>query len=163
MNGGATFCASGRHRYRLWRRWSDGPVVGFCLLNPSTADADRNDPTIRRCIGFARAWGYGGVEVVNLFAFRATDPRELRRATDAVGRANDRHLAAAARRVDAMVVAWGVHGAWQSRDRDALALLSRWTRPLALGWTRSGAPRHPLYLRRDVRPRALASVARSAA
>jgi hypothetical protein len=133
------------------------------MLNPSTADAVRDDPTIRRCIGFARRWGYGGVEVVNLFAFRASDPRALRGAPDPVGEKNDRHLASVARRVDAMVVAWGVHGALAARDREVLTLLSRWARLLALGWTRSGSPRHPLYLRRDVRPRPLSSASRSAA
>ncbi|TMF61888.1 MAG: DUF1643 domain-containing protein, partial [Chloroflexi bacterium] len=68
---GATFSADRRYRYRLWRRWDGArPVVAFVMLNPSTADARRDDPTIRRCIGFAKSWGFGGVEVVNLFAYR---------------------------------------------------------------------------------------------
>ena len=138
-------------------------MLGFCMLNPSTADASRDDPTIRRCIGFARAWGYGGVEIVNLFALRATEPRVLRQARDRVGAHNDRQILAAARRVDTMVVAWGIHGALAGRDREVLALLSQRIRLLILGRTRHGLPRHPLYLRRDVRPRALGASSRRAA
>ena len=159
---GARFSGDHRYRYRLWRRWSPGPVVGFCMLNPSTADASRDDPTIRRCIGFARAWGYGGVEVVNIFALRATEPSRLRSARDRIGPGNDAALVAAAARVDVLVIAWGVHGTLLERDRTVLALLNR-TRLLALGWTRSGQPRHPLYVRRDARPFAIASASRSAA
>ncbi|HKY50413.1 MAG TPA: DUF1643 domain-containing protein [Candidatus Limnocylindria bacterium] len=156
MSAGARFSRDRRYRYRLWRRWDRSrPSIAFCMLNPSTADERSDDPTIRRCIGFARAWGYGGVEVVNLFALRATDPRELRRARDPVGERNDAYLRSAAGRSAAMVVAWGVHGALLARDVRALATLSRRARLLALGWTKSGAPRHPLYLRRDARPLAV--------
>ncbi len=153
MIGGALFSADGRYRYRLWRRWDPSRrVIAFCMLNPSTADAERDDPTIRRCIGFARAWGRGGVEVVNLFALRATDPISLRDSSDPVGSENDRAIAAAARRARAVVIAWGMHGMLGARDREVLALLSRRTRLLCLGWTVQGQPRHPLYLRRDVQP-----------
>ncbi len=114
------------------------------MLNPSTADAERDDPTIRRCAGFARSWGFGGMTVVNLFALRATDPARLRRARDPVGRDNDRHIAAAAS-AGLVVVAWGVHGRLGERDRAVLALLSG-CRPGCLGTTRGGHPRHPLYL-----------------
>jgi hypothetical protein len=138
-------------------------VIGFCMLNPSTADAARDDPTIRRCIGFARSWGYAGVEVVNLFALRATDPRELWRVRDPVGPDNDRALKDATRRIAGMVLAWGAHGALLDRDRDVLRLLSPRTRLLALGWTVRRRPRHPLYLRRDVSPFALATGERSVA
>ncbi len=157
MISGAAFSADRRYRYRLWRRWGSGPVVGFCMLNPSTADASRDDPTIRRCIGFAHAWGYAGLEVLNLFGLRATQPWMLRRADDPVGRDNDAHVRAAAADVVAVVIAWGVHGTLGARDREMLALLSPRTRLLALGWTRAGQPRHPLYLRGDVRPIAIAA------
>ena len=123
----------------------------FVMLNPSTANAKRDDPTIRRCMGFARAWGFGGVDVVNLFAFRATDPRALREAADPIGPANDRHLRRAVRSAGLIVLAWGAHE--MARDRAARA------RPLfnrpgsrCLGLTQSGEPRHPLYLRRDASP-----------
>ena len=112
----------------------------FVMLNPSTADAERDDPTIRRCIGFARGWGYGRLEVVNLFAYRAASPRELFSATDPVGRANERFLASA---TDDVVVAWGNHGRradWKLRKAAAHG------RPRCLGITALGEPMHPLYV-----------------
>jgi hypothetical protein len=154
MRRSAVFDASGHYRYRLTRVWAAGlPRVAFVLLNPSTADHRRDDPTIRRCVGFARAWGYGSVEVVNLFAWRATRPRDLHRAREPVGSDNGRHLRAAVRRAERVVVAWGTHGAWRGRDRAALALLRRWgCAPLCLGLTRDGQPRHVLYLPHQTRP-----------
>ena len=164
MSGGAQFSRDRRYRYRLWRRWDPSrPQIAFCMLNPSTADERADDPTIRRCIGFARDWGYGGVEIVNIFALRATDPRELRSADDPIGRANDAHVIEVAQRSSAVVIAWGVHGALLARGAAALRLLSPRARLLALGWTRAGEPRHPLYLRRDVRPIDVAAGRRSAA
>ena len=133
------------------------------MLNPSTADESTDDPTIRRCIGFARVWGYGGLEVVNLFALRTTDPRELRLSRDPIGGLNDAYLVDAMTRSAATVIAWGAHGVFRSRAAAALGLLSPRARLLALGWTNSGEPRHPLYLRRDVRPIVVGSGRRSAA
>lgn len=153
--GGAVFDPSRRYRYRLWRRWADGgEVVAFVMLNPSTADARRDDPTIRRCGGFARAWGFAAMTVVNLFALRATDPARLRRARDPVGRDNDRHILAAAGGCDALVLAWGNAGALGGRDRAVLALLAG-VRTDCLGLTGAGQPRHPLYLPRATRRRPL--------
>jgi hypothetical protein len=136
------------YRYLLWRRWADADSLLFVMLNPSTADAGRDDPTIRRCRGLAAAWGFGGVEIANLYAFRATDPRDLARARAPVGARNDDVLADAAARAGAIVVAWGIHGEAQRAAAVARLLAPR---PLyCLGITRSGAPRHPLYVRRDV-------------
>lgn len=164
MSEGAQFSHDRRYRYRLWRRWDPArPQIAFCMLNPSTADERADDPTIRRCIGFARDWGYGGVEIVNIFALRAADPRELRRAHDPIGRANDAHVIDVAQRSAAVVIAWGAHGALLARGAAALRLLSPRARLLALGWTRAGEPRHPLYLRRDVRPIDVAAGRRYAA
>ncbi len=152
MERSARFDRSGVYRYSLTRRWSGGGgAVAFVMLNPSTADALRDDPTIRRCIGFARAWGFGALEVVNLFAFRATHPSQLRAAADPVGPRNNRILRAALSRADAVVAAWGVHGSWGGRDRAVLRLLSArkdqtWPAPQCLGLTKQGHPRHPLYL-----------------
>ena len=152
---GALFDATRRYRYLLWRRWAEaGAVVVFVMLNPSTADAERDDPTIRRCGGFARAWGFAAMTVVNLFALRATDPARLRRARDPIGCDNDRHIAAAAAAGDALVLAWGAHGGLGGRDRAVLALVAD-RRPECLGVTRAGQPRHPLYLPRATRPRPL--------
>lgn len=150
MTGGARFSADGRYRYRLWRHWdASRPRVAFVMLNPSTADARRDDPTIRRCIGFARRWGFGGVEVVNLFALRAPDPRALRVAADPVGPANDRYLRRTLRSVSHIVLAWGTDR-MARRSSGARLLFSR-RRSRCLGLTRSGEPRHPLYLRGDAR------------
>lgn len=147
--GGARFDTSGRYRYRLWRRWSTCyPPAVFVMLNPSTADASNLDPTCRRCVGFAREWGYGGIEVVNLFALRSTDPSALYGAADPVGPENDAAIVEAAL-LGPVVAAWGVHGALNRRGREVAALLRRELgKPLlCLGVTVRGEPRHPLYLK----------------
>ena len=142
--------AHGRYRYRLWRCWLPGAATAvWVMLNPSTADDVRDDPTIRRCIALARAWGFGGMEVVNLFGLRATRPVDLRAARDPVGPANDEALVGAARRGDAVFAAWGIHGV--PRAEAARALL-RDCAVWCLGVTRGGQPRHPLYVPAAVRP-----------
>ena len=129
-----------------------GGPVGFVMLNPSTADAERDDPTIRRVRGLARGLGYGRVVVANLYALRATDPKALRTHPDPVGPEGDRHLAALAGEVPDIVCAWGVHAA-PERARAVAALLgAAGARLWHLGLTKAGAPRHPLYVRRDVAP-----------
>src|SRR6266705_3414259 len=108
---GAVFDIIGRYRYSLWRAWSAyHPRIAFILLNPSTADEQRNDPTIRRCMGFARAWNFGSVEVVNLFAYRARDSRELLKIDDPVGEENNYHLNQAVERCSTVVLGWGTRG-----------------------------------------------------
>jgi len=150
----ATFDPSRRYRYRLSRIWAaDDPVVAFVMLNPSTADAHRLDPTVRRCVGFARSWGFGGIEVVNLFAYRATDPAELLRCPEPVGAGNDRAVLAAALRADLVVAAWGAGGGHGDRGATVTArLAARGVALCAIGRTKTGQPRHPLYVRGDVRP-----------
>jgi hypothetical protein len=141
---------TGAYRYSLTREWDAAlPRVCFCMLNPSTADALRDDPTIRRCIGFARSWGYGSLEVINLFAYRATSPGELRAADDPVGPQNDWHIGQAAGRASLIIVAWGAHGSFLARD---VPVAERLAGALCLGMTRTGYPRHPLYVRGDTRP-----------
>lgn len=134
----------GRYRYWLRRSWRTGSgVVCFVMLNPSTADAEIDDPTIRRCVSFAQAWGYSALSVRNLFALRATDPRELLKAEDPVGPLGDVELGVA-KTADRVVVAWGAKVPFD-RDRKALALLEG--APLwCLGTTKHGHPRHPLYV-----------------
>ena len=157
VTGGASFSVDRRYRYRLWRRWDRSrPAVAFCMLNPSTADERRDDPTVRRCVGFARAWGFGGIDVLNLFALRASDPRTLRAAPDPVGPRNDEHIVRATMRAGLIVVAWGARGGFLDRDRSVLGLLGRLAHPACLGWTQGGHPRHPLYVRNDARPRRFA-------
>ena len=147
MTRGATIDATGCYRYSLWREWdANEPRVAFVLLNPSTADAQRDDPTVCRCIGLAQAWGCGSLEVVNLFAYRATNPRVLREVADPVGPENDRYLLAAAHRAQKIVLAWGARGDLHGRDRVILGLLAGGGELDCLGTTRCGRPRHPLYV-----------------
>ena len=144
MQKDAEFSDCGRYRYRLSRVWNDRiPSVLFIGLNPSTADAEQDDPTVRRCIGFARQWGYGGMVLVNLFAWRATDPRELKRVIDPIGPENDRWIAAEAARAGRIVAIWGNGGRLGDRDR---AVLRRLGAVYCMGRTKKGCPRHPLYL-----------------
>jgi hypothetical protein len=144
------FDVSGSYRYSLWRAWSaSNPRIAFILLNPSTADEERNDPTIRRCIGFARAWKFGSVEVVNLFAHRATDARELLKVDDPVGDENDLFLIQAVERCSTVVVGWGIRGTLLGRDSQVLSLLAGRKDVFCLGITKDGQPRHPLYVKGD--------------
>jgi hypothetical protein len=137
-----------RYRYGLSRVWeATGPGLLFVMLNPSTADEHRNDPTIARCEARARRLGFGGVRIANLFAFRATRPAELRRAADPVGPENDALLRDWSRKAALVVAAWGVHGSFRGRDRAAIALLGPELHHLGL--TRAGHPRHPLYVRNE--------------
>ena len=146
----AALSPCGRYRYGLWRRWSAGRgellVVG---LNPSRADGHCDDPTLRRCIGFAQAWGFQGLRVANLFAWRARDPVQLRRVGDPVGPDNDRWLLQLAEGAELILAAWGNRGQWQGRDQRVLTLLGPWH---CLGFSAQGAPLHPLYLPRSCRP-----------
>lgn len=133
----------GDYRYSLSRVWEQElPRVTWVLLNPSTADAEQLDPTMRRCVSFAKREGFGGMEVVNLYAFRTKSPRAMLDASDPVGAENDSVLAS----VRGVVIAgWGVH-AKQARVAAAVRLLPPL---LSLGTTREGHPRHPLYVRAD--------------
>jgi hypothetical protein len=147
---GAVFDPTRSYRYRLWRVWEcDRPRLSFIMLNPSTADATQDDPTIRRCLGFATAWGFGALEVVNLFAYRATSPRELRRADDPVGPKNDRHILECVHNVDQIVVAWGNHGNFKRRDRAVIGLIENLNNIYCLKPTKTGQPYHPLYVNRE--------------
>ncbi len=145
----ALFDATRQYRYRLWREWDAvAPRVGFVMLNPSQADETVNDPTIRRCVGFARSWGYGAVEVVNLFAYRTPHPKHLRQVGDPIGQDNDRTLIEFAQRVDRIILAWGNWGTLHSRDQQAIALFSV-ADLYCFGVTKQGQPMHPLYLPSD--------------
>ncbi len=140
----------GRYRYRLWRKWGEGSPLLFVMLNPSTADASIDDATIRRCVGFAQRAGFGELEVVNLYAYRATDPDDLRRAGYPVGPDNDAHIAEAALASAAVCVAWGANTAGLLRSGEVLPMLrGLGVEPLCLRITRSGHPQHPLYLPSD--------------
>lgn len=153
---GATWSHDGYHRYSLWRIWDvDIPRVAFIGLNPSTADERYNDPTVHRCQQFAARWGYGGLYMLNIFAYRATDPADMRAADDPVGYRNDLTLCstAALDAVTLLLCCWGAHGAHLQRgDRVARMLAADGHTLACLGTTKHGHPRHPLYLRADVAP-----------
>ena len=153
--GGAVYSPCGQWRYLLWRMESRrAAMIGMGLLNPSTADHLRDDPTIRQCRMRARRAGAKGVLVWNLFAFRATKPADLKRADDPVGPDNDEAIALAVEATRRTVLAWGIHGAHRGRDREVLAQLAGATCGFwILGQTDNGHPRHPLYLPTETRLR----------
>jgi hypothetical protein len=146
---GAVFSHDRRYRYALWRRWDGGDLCAFVMLNPSTADEKQDDPSVRRCIGFARDWGFSGVVVGNIFALRSTDPSILQIDPYPIGTENDDwigriHVAAAQ-----CVAAWGVHGALRQRG----TLVRKSLSPLFhLGLTKNGHPVHPLYQPKRLTP-----------
>src|SRR5207245_4694212 len=123
-DSGAVFSACRRWRYLLWRRWDAArPAANFLMLNPSTADELRLDPSCTRARLYAEGWGYGALIVTNLFGWRATDPDEMKAAREPVGRGNDRAILAAARESGIVVCAWGNHGAHRGRSAHVLDLL----------------------------------------
>jgi len=151
MKSGAHFSRCRRFRYALWREWDvELPAVLMIGLNPSTADATNNDPTIRRCIGFARDWGFGAVWVLNLFAFRATYPGDLKAAVDPVGPRNDEWVRRVARQVDRVVAVWGNHGAFLDRSTRVRSMLGERLDVIRLN--AGGEPAHPLYLPKGLQP-----------
>jgi hypothetical protein len=134
-------------RYRLGRQWGAGLPLAFVMLNPSTADANVDDATIRRCVRFAQSNGFAAIEVVNLFAYRATKPEDLRCGGYKVGPDNDRHIAEAVRGAGAVCVAWGSNVAGLERPQIVLPLIRRQgVEPMCLRLTRGGYPQHPLML-----------------
>jgi hypothetical protein len=150
----ATFNEERTHRFRLSRVWDElGPRLNFLMLNPSTADAFVLDRTVRRCVGFAQAWGYGSLEVTNVFALRSPYPRELKRVDDPVGAGNDDAILAAARDADLVIAAWGVHAAYLDRETHVRSLLDRaGAQVKALVLTKDGHPGHPLYVAQETVP-----------
>ena len=151
MNASATFSPDGLYRYRLTREWSNvHPSLAWIMLNPSTADAIHDDPTIRKCIKFAQRWGYGRIEVVNLFAFRATNPAELRRVAHPVGSLNDTTIGEVLDEALDVVCAWGVNNPIPERATQVMGMIhDRRIIPKALRITKDWHPGHPLYIRDD--------------
>ena len=152
-NGAAEFSPDRKYRYTLWRERGLPLVNGyvqFIGLNPSTADETTDDPTVTRMWRFAWLWGYGRLCVTNAFAYRATDPRHMMAQPDPVGANNDDHILTVAHGASLIVCAWGVNGTHMNREAVLLEKLSDY--PLChLGLTKRGHPKHPLYLRGDLR------------
>jgi hypothetical protein len=156
MERKAVISDCGQYRYTLSRLWSDERPCVFVMLNPSTADADIDDPTIRRCVGFARREGCGSIFVVNLFAFRATSPKDMRAASDPTGPDNDwvlrRTFDTALEAGSPVIAAWGAHGKFKDRDETVHKIARAAGVHLhCLGRTNDCSPRHPLYLSNDAR------------
>ena len=166
MIRGAVLSDDGRYRYSLERRWeekgNDCGTIGWVMLNPSTADVMEDDPTIRRCIGFSEAWGYSGMIICNLMAWRSTDPAELPDYDQAMGPLRDHYLVRMGLECDDIVLAWGANRGkrmgWDNvrhtldllrSSQSALRtdIMSPWLH--CLGCTASGDPKHPLYLAKD--------------
>ena len=151
---GAVFSECRRWRYLLWRQWdSSRPIANFLMLNPSTADEWKLDPSCTRARVYAERWGYGALIVTNLFGWRATDPEAMKAVRDPVGRGNDRAIVRAARESRIVVCAWGNHGAHLERSAKVLSLLAKAGVPLhALKMNGAGEPAHPLYLPGNLQP-----------
>lgn len=143
-----------RYRYLLTREWDlHGQRVLFIMLNPSTATEVQNDPTVERCERRARTLGYGAFRVINIFAWRDTDPRAMRRADDPVGPENDAVILNSVSWADSVICAWGTHGAHLNRGPQVATLLRSTNVPLLhLGLTKDGHPKHPLYIAYTQRP-----------
>lgn len=174
---GADLSDCGTYRYLLWREWrgthdpehwrwlgakdGNGAELGepksclFVMLNPSTADGEEDDPTIRRCVAFAKAWKYERLEVVNLFAYRATEPAELLTAGDIIhAPRNQSVVERAAQDAGIIICAWGAHGNHGQQDEIVRGWMSEY-RHYALGFTQGGQPKHPLYLKSTTMPVAM--------
>lgn len=159
MSSSAIISPCGLYRYRLTRSWDnaghmpDSPRrVCWIMLNPSTADAEQDDPTIRRCIRFSKAWGYDGMIVVNCFALRGTNPEDIQDSREAgvdpVGPENDAAITQAVNECTLTICAWGTHAKY--RGQKVVGMISR---PQCLGLNRDGSPKHPLYLPASTKPR----------
>ncbi|WP_176451091.1 DUF1643 domain-containing protein [Halorubrum sp. Ea1] len=151
MDSDAVLSPDRVYRYRLSRTWDrDNPTLGFIMLNPSTADESEDDNTIRRCLGYAKDWGYGSILVGNLFAYRATDRSQLREYNNPIGPKNDEHLRSICEEVDMTVAAWGTDGALYNRGPEVVEMLD--ADLYALNRTKEGHPNHPLYQPKDAEP-----------
>jgi hypothetical protein len=144
----AIISEDGLYRYTLQRHWGPGEYMLFVMLNPSTADAELDDPTIRRCMGFAKREGFGGITVVNLYAYRATQPKELLTVEDPVGPNNDFYLFSQLqeRSDGSVVVAWGTNAREDRILRFKDIARQAGTELYCLGTTKNGSPKHPLYI-----------------
>lgn len=163
---GAIISDDETYRYQLWRTWDAGKSrLGWVMLNPSTADETEDDPTIRRCVNYAKEWGYGSIVVGNLFALRATDPDQLRDHPDPVGPHNDYHLEAICEEAERVVAAWGATydtGLGFTRRINVTSLLGQEAGEFyALDTTKEGHPVHPLYQPADAELQRYADTERS--
>ena len=156
--GAAVFSLDEQYRYVLRRILppmfgvEPDKRVAFVMLNPSIATESDDDPTIRRCIGYATSWGYSNLYVINLFALRSTDPKGIYRHDSPIGEQNDEFIKAIATGADLVIMAWGTHGKHLDRALHVRSMLKEVCKPHYLALTKDGQPRHPLYLKADLKP-----------
>ncbi len=150
LDHGADFSKCRKYRYTLWRIWNlNKPKVMFIGLNPSTADEINNDPTVTRCINYSKLWGYGGMYMMNIFAFRTTYPSELKKSTNPIGIDNDYWIKKVSKSVDKCIGAWGNDGDFLDRSKEIIKLIPQL---YCLKINNSGEPSHPLYLKSTLKP-----------
>ena len=148
----AEFSPDRVHRYALWRTWNESKGIAmFVGLNPSTADEVKNDPTVTRCINYAKRWEFGGMIMGNIFAFRATDPKVMKDSADPVGPDNDQWLLKLAKETSLIVAVWGNHGEFMERGKAVLRLFEE-TDLHCLALNKTGHPKHPLYCSKALKP-----------
>jgi len=149
VNKNATFSDCRKYRYGLSRTWNGKKkTILFIGLNPSTANEKIDDPTIRRCINYAQNWGYGSLLMVNLFAYRATSPSELKNVKNPIGNDNDLHIIELSKKADLAVAAWGNKGSYLNRDKEVKKIIPIL---MCLKINKSGQPAHPLYQKKDLK------------
>ena len=147
----AVFSPCRKYRYSLSRTWNiNQKIILFIGLNPSTADETLDDPTIRRCHLYSSRWGFGGLIMVNLFAFRATLPKDLKNSKHPVGRDNNQFIIHAHKEASMTIAAWGNDGDLYNRDQEVLEIISN---PMCLKVNKTGQPAHPLYQKKDIKPK----------
>lgn len=158
MEKGAKISECGKYRYELWRVWDNSKSrVTFIMLNPSIANENIDDPTIRRCIGFAKYWGYGGIHVCNLFAYRSTDPKELLKVEDPIGPLNKSHITSCSYLSDIVIFAWGngnIVSKLMAKNKEYQPLEDVYSKKANyIELSKDGVPKHPLYLKKDNKPK----------
>lgn len=151
IHSNATISPCNKYRYVLRRTWNERiSAIGIVALNPSTADATADDPTVKKCVKLARFWGYGGIVLVNLFAWRATEKKEIKTIYDPIGPNNDKEIQKALNDVDDVLVAWGEYGAYLNRSTKVRAILKQLPKKyVCIKQNISGEPTHPLYQKDD--------------
>lgn len=154
MCASATFSACRQWRYSLSRIWDDSlPRCVFVCLNPSTADESKDDNTIRKCVKFAQRWGYGSFHMLNVFAWRSTDPKVLPGVDDPIGPDNNAAILSETAKAGIVVCAWGRHASLKGRGAEVLRMLNlAGVGTYALKLNKDGSPMHPLYIRDDTTP-----------
>jgi hypothetical protein len=153
MYKGAIFSSCKKHRLQLWREWdSNLPKVLFIMLNPSTADDQQDDPTLRRCIDFAKQWGYGGLYVGNLYSLRAVDPKTLLKVSKFSHRDNYKHLVNMVQQCQLVVYAWGNYPIIKKLGIPLNVFNHLEQKLYCIALSKTGTPKHPLYLKNSLTP-----------